>query len=136
MQVSQVESWLLSLLYMFLTLECLYRFFVIPCCFYALDGTRTLALSGAPEGKYKAYTNYIKGIIGQCGFECEEDYLRIPSTKNIALVGRRRLTDIKTNVKALEDTGSAFVPRKSDREKEEIRRSLKRAKIERQEDSL
>ncbi|KAI7876366.1 DUF1613-domain-containing protein [Lichtheimia hyalospora FSU 10163] len=112
------------------------KFFVIPCCFYALDGTRTLALGGAPEGKYKAYTNYIKGIIGQCGFECEQDYLRIPSTKNIALVGRRRLTHINANVKALEENGSAFVPRKSDREKEEIRRSLKRAKIERQEDSL
>ncbi|KAI9313796.1 hypothetical protein BX666DRAFT_1973670 [Dichotomocladium elegans] len=110
------------------------KFFVIPCCFYGLDGTRNLPLAVGQDGKYKAYTGYIKDIATQCGFECEEDYLRIPSTKNIALVGRRRRQNASAiELEKYEVTGSKFVPRKSDREKESIRRrNLKRTKFEKE----
>ncbi|ORX49870.1 DUF1613-domain-containing protein [Hesseltinella vesiculosa] len=99
------------------------KFMVIPCCFYGLDGTKSLSLKGDQGGKYRAYTNYIKEIIQRCGFEDEEDYLRIPSTKNIALVGRSRrtLVDMPTLV-SLSQPGQQFLPRKTDREKEEQRR--------------
>lgn len=109
------------------------RFLVIPCCFYGLDGTRALTLRATEEeqGKYKAYTRYIKDIIVRCGFECEEDYLRIPSTKNIALVGRRRRDVDMTVIQEMEASpASAFVPRKNDRIKQELRRELKLSKIE------
>ncbi|KAG1139007.1 hypothetical protein G6F37_010019 [Rhizopus arrhizus] len=67
------------------------NFMVIPCCFYGLDGTKALTLNMVEsEGKYRAYTNYIKNIAEKSGFICEEDYLRIPSTKNIAIIGRNR----------------------------------------------
>ncbi|KAG1377914.1 hypothetical protein G6F60_006700 [Rhizopus arrhizus] len=67
------------------------NFMVIPCCFYGLDGTKALTLKMVEsEGKYRAYTNYIKNIAEKSGFICEEDYLRIPSTKNIAIIGRNR----------------------------------------------
>ncbi|KAI8373061.1 uncharacterized protein BYT42DRAFT_56813 [Radiomyces spectabilis] len=108
------------------------KFLVIPCCFYGLDGTRRLPLRATAEGgKYRAYTHYIKDIASQCGYQCEQDYLRIPSTKNIALVGRQRSSPVDmATLKQLEETGRSFVPRKTDREKDERRRELKRSKIE------
>ncbi|KAI7861664.1 hypothetical protein BDF14DRAFT_1866086 [Spinellus fusiger] len=110
------------------------NFLVIPCCFYALDGTRTLPLGKMAEeegGKYKAYCKYIQTIATQCGFDCDQEELRIPSTRNTAIVGRHRrhypsLEDLES-ITAFAQT--AFVPRKSDREKEELRR-LKRSKTE------
>ncbi|KAF9986790.1 tRNA methyltransferase 44 [Modicella reniformis] len=42
---------------------------------------------GAPDGKYKAYQDYICHIIETCGYDLQTEILRIPSTKNVALVG-------------------------------------------------
>ncbi|KAI8087992.1 uncharacterized protein B0P05DRAFT_530999 [Gilbertella persicaria] len=98
------------------------KFMIIPCCFYGLDGTRSLSLSPT-EGKYRAYTDYIKDIASQAGFACEEDYLRIPSTKNIAILGRTRKQDVQGNqlTQSIAVASEAFVPRKTDREKEKTR---------------
>jgi hypothetical protein len=107
---------------------------VIPCCFYGLDGTRSLSLPLTETvGKYRAYTDYIKDIATKAGFQCQEDYLRIPSTKNIAIIGRRvqqsNLSD--QLIKSITVASEAFVPRKTDREKEEQRQeSLKKPKLE------
>ena len=110
---------------------------IIPCCFYGLDGTRSLSLPESETlGKYRAYTNYIKEIATEtAGFVCEEDYLRIPSTKNIAIVGRSRkdnvlMTDGLFN-KSIHNASQSFVPRKTDREKEEERQEslLKKPKL-------
>ncbi|KAI9499658.1 hypothetical protein BDB00DRAFT_795015 [Zychaea mexicana] len=140
------------------------KFMVIPCCFYGLDGTKRLVLNtsandsdssrdkeeeeekkkkkmtggGSGGGKYKAYTRYVKDIATQCGFQVEQDHLRIPSTKNIAVVGRKRLDPslassadrMAAAIRAIETAGSAFVPRKNDRDKELERRERKRSKIE------
>ncbi|KAI8333397.1 hypothetical protein BC941DRAFT_434601 [Chlamydoabsidia padenii] len=112
------------------------KFFVIPCCMYGLDGSRNLSLMNEEGGKYLAYTNYIKNIATQCGFDCEQDYLRIPSTKNIALIGRHRLSTInQEQMQEIEAPGHGFSLRKTDREKEELRRlgnngNNKRVKIE------
>ncbi|KAI9309498.1 hypothetical protein BJ944DRAFT_245677 [Cunninghamella echinulata] len=108
------------------------KFLVIPCCLYGLDGKRNLPLSKDEGGKYRAYTNYIKNIATQCGFYCEEDYLRIPSTKNIAIIGRKRQQMINENdLEKIQAPGIGFTIRKSDHEKEELRRlDNKRTKIE------
>ncbi|KAI8978593.1 hypothetical protein BDB01DRAFT_799357 [Pilobolus umbonatus] len=106
------------------------KFIVIPCCFYGLDGTRALSLRIEEGGKYRAYTDYIKNIASQAGFECEEDHLRIPSTKNIAILGRKRVkTDGMEVSKLIEIPSRAFVPRKTDREKEEERQESKKLKL-------
>ncbi|KAI1314897.1 tRNA methyltransferase 44 [Mortierella claussenii] len=63
------------------------RFAVIPCCFFDLNGSRYQFPKGNPEGKYKAYQDYICSIIETCGYELQSEILRIPSTKNVALVG-------------------------------------------------
>ncbi|KAK4509319.1 uncharacterized protein ATC70_007670 [Mucor velutinosus] len=110
------------------------KFMVIPCCFYGLDGTRSLSLPlSETVGKYRAYTDYIKDIAVKAGFHVEEDYLRIPSTKNIAIIGRTRqqhqgAVDLSQSI---DRASQAFVPRKTDREKEEERQeSLKKPKLE------
>lgn len=108
---------------------------VIPCCFYGLDGTKSLSLPESETlGKYRAYTNYIKEIaINKAGYICEEDYLRIPSTKNIAIIGRLKQA-IQPNRKldkSIEIASESFIPRKTDREKEEERQEfLKKPKLE------
>lgn len=64
---------------------------VIPCCFYSLSGSKyTFPNQVITSGKYKAYQEYIQDIINKCGFITEIDWLRIPSTKNVVLVGRKR----------------------------------------------
>src|SRR5581483_6452931 len=71
---------------------------VIPCCFYSLSGTKyTFPNQVITSGKYKAYQEYIQGIISKCGFIMEIDWLRIPSTKNVVLVGRKRVNNLEGN---------------------------------------
>src|SRR4051794_24356597 len=55
---------------------------VIPCCRFEL--------SRPFSGRFKEYLVYLESIMRQCGFHVEYEHLRIPSTKNIAMVGRRR----------------------------------------------
>ncbi|KAG0025865.1 tRNA methyltransferase 44 [Podila clonocystis] len=67
------------------------RFVVIPCCFFGLAG-RYQFPNGAPDGKYKAYQRFICSVIETCGYNLQTEILRIPSTKNVALVGMARKT--------------------------------------------
>ncbi|KAI7892223.1 uncharacterized protein EV154DRAFT_562429 [Mucor mucedo] len=112
------------------------KFIVIPCCFYGLDGTKSLSLPQSETlGKYRAYTNYVKEIaVNQAGYVCEEDYLRIPSTKNIAIIGRSKQVISQPNRKldkSIAIASESFIPRKTDREKEEERQELlKKPKLE------
>nr|CAG8541013.1 7498_t:CDS:2 [Entrophospora candida] len=82
------------------------KFMVIPCCFYSLSGFKyTFNNKKITNGKYKAYQEYIKEIIEQCGFTLEYDWLRIPSTKNYAMVGRKRIIKIGGDKKINDDDG-------------------------------
>ncbi|KAJ1920491.1 tRNA(Ser) Um(44) 2'-O-methyltransferase [Tieghemiomyces parasiticus] len=80
---------------------------LIPCCPFELSGAKFVAPKRRGEGgdsgaggttavanpgvtRFQAYVEYIKEIMAVCGFEVEHETLRIPSTKDIALVGRRR----------------------------------------------
>ncbi|KAG0005302.1 tRNA methyltransferase 44 [Entomortierella chlamydospora] len=91
---------------------------------------------GAPEGKYKAYQDYICSIINTCGYSLETEILRIPSTKNVALVG---MALIKENgqeqkqhkceeVDDLVRRSGVFVARVSDKEKQALQKSKQAAK--------
>jgi len=80
------------------------KFVVIPCCFHSLSGAKyRFGATATGQGKYRAYVDYIRDLASQCGFEVEEESLRIPSTKNVTEAG-------------------TFVARVSDREKGERRR--------------
>ncbi|KAF8985643.1 tRNA methyltransferase 44, partial [Entomortierella lignicola] len=114
------------------------RFVVIPCCFFDLNGSRYGFPKGAPEGKYKAYQNYICNIINDCGYNLETEILRIPSTKNVALVGKTK-TDRKgpeseqcspdEKIDDLVRRSGLFVARVSDKEKQELQKSRQAAKL-------
>ncbi|KAF1949191.1 DUF1613-domain-containing protein [Byssothecium circinans] len=79
-------------------------FIAIPCCSHDFGGTRFRASyhveffpSTAAEGKGKgkqvsAYTSlcsYVAYLTATMGYVVEKEYLRIPSTRNIAVVGRK-----------------------------------------------
>ncbi|KAF9184538.1 hypothetical protein BGZ51_003300 [Haplosporangium sp. Z 767] len=113
------------------------RFVVIPCCFFDLNGSRYQFPKGAPDGKYKAYQEYICSIIDTCGYVLQKEILRIPSTKNVALVGmslkrKRGLEDeeeCQGRVDQLVKRSGTFVPRVSDKDKQMIQKTKLTAKM-------
>ncbi|KAK9777330.1 hypothetical protein SCAR479_06059 [Seiridium cardinale] len=72
-------------------------FIMIPCCSHSLTGARYRA--PAPKQKDKSNSAYaslvawVSQIATDCGWEVETEMLRIPSTRNTGLIGRRRLKD-------------------------------------------
>ncbi|KAJ1654067.1 tRNA(Ser) Um(44) 2'-O-methyltransferase [Dispira simplex] len=65
---------------------------VIPCCPFILSGQR-LRHPTPGMTRFQTYVEYVKMVMQTCGYHVEEEHLRIPSTKNIALIGRRRTFD-------------------------------------------
>lgn len=73
------------------------RFLVLPCCFDDFDGhtyafgttRRLIKVEDTGQGKYAMYLEYIEKIAEAMGFDVERENLRIPSTKYVALIGRK-----------------------------------------------
>ncbi|KAK4164152.1 hypothetical protein QBC43DRAFT_318176 [Cladorrhinum sp. PSN259] len=69
-------------------------FIAIPCCSHDLSGAKFRA--PVPKDKTKAVSTYaslvvwVSQIAEDCGWEAEEEMMRIPSTRNAAIIGRRR----------------------------------------------
>ncbi|XP_040566288.1 probable tRNA (uracil-O(2)-)-methyltransferase isoform X1 [Lepeophtheirus salmonis] len=91
------------------------RFFVLPCCpfeFYSKFKRRNHKL-----GMYTDYLNYVEEVCRWTGFSVERDRLRIPSTKRVCFVGRKRNSVLKwsqltQNIKEkLVTENSTFKPR-------------------------
>jgi tRNASer (uridine44-2'-O)-methyltransferase len=67
---------------------------MIPCCSHALSGARFRATP--PKGAvgvtsaYASLVAWVSTLAKECGWEVEKEMLRIPSTRNAALIGRRR----------------------------------------------
>ncbi len=69
------------------------KLFVLPCCFFDFDGKklsfsnnrRTVPVMKG-DGKYDQYVTWIKRLCEAVGFEVVLENLRIPSTKNRALI--------------------------------------------------
>ena len=72
-------------------------FIMIPCCSHDLTGARFRAPSPKEKGKspsaYSSLVEWVTNIAGDCGWEVETEMLRIPSTRNTGLIGRRRTAD-------------------------------------------
>lgn len=69
-------------------------FLAIPCCSHGLTGAkhrfpppRDRSLSGSA---YSSLVAWVGEVAGDCGWVVEREMLRIPSTRNTALLGRRR----------------------------------------------
>ncbi|KAJ8008192.1 hypothetical protein DPEC_G00102210 [Dallia pectoralis] len=64
------------------------QYFVLPCCFFDFYGK--YQRRQCRKSQYKEYIDFISEVSTTCGFNTEEDCLRIPSTKRVCLVGRSR----------------------------------------------
>jgi tRNASer (uridine44-2'-O)-methyltransferase len=73
-------------------------FVMIPCCSHRLTGERFRP--SAPRDKSKSRSTYaslvdwVSQITEACGWELETEMLRIPSTRNTGLLGRKRTKEI------------------------------------------
>ena len=69
-------------------------FMMLPCCSHALSGSRFRASppkgSITPISAYASLLIWVSNIARDCGWEVEKEMLRMPSTRNTALIGRRR----------------------------------------------
>ncbi|KAI1405160.1 DUF1613-domain-containing protein [Hypoxylon fuscum] len=69
-------------------------FIMIPCCSHNLTGARFRApapkLQNKSSSSYSSLTEWITNIAKDCGWEVEKEMLRIPSTRNVGLIGRKR----------------------------------------------
>lgn len=88
-------------------------FMMLPCCSHNLTGARFRAPPpkgpGASSSAYASLVAWVTKLAGDCGWEVEKEMLRIPSTRNTALIGRRRtvkLAEIDI-ARVLEDYGGA-----------------------------
>ena len=62
---------------------------IIPCCMYTFNGTKHPGLSTV-GGRYASYVKFLEEICAAVGWKVEKEALRIPSTRNIALICRER----------------------------------------------
>jgi len=72
-------------------------FIMIPCCSHNLSGARFRAAAPKEKGKsasaYSSLVEWVKQIAGDCGWYVETEMLRIPSTRNTGIIGRKRLEE-------------------------------------------
>ncbi|EON98971.1 putative trna (uracil-o -)-methyltransferase protein [Phaeoacremonium minimum UCRPA7] len=72
-------------------------FIMIPCCSHDLTGAKFRAPppkgKTAPKSTYYSLMTWVSDIAADCGWEVEKEMLRIPSTRNAAVIGRRRTAD-------------------------------------------
>lgn len=69
-------------------------FMMIPCCSHNLTGSRFRAPAPKDKAKssstYSSLVSWVASLASDCGWEVETEMLRIPSTRNTALVCRKR----------------------------------------------
>jgi tRNASer (uridine44-2'-O)-methyltransferase len=69
-------------------------FMMIPCCSHALSGAPFRAPPpkgpGASNSTYASLVAWASKLAKDCGWKVEKEMLRIPSTRNTALIGRYR----------------------------------------------
>ncbi|NXX39711.1 TRM44 methyltransferase, partial [Tricholaema leucomelas] len=63
-------------------------YFVLPCCFFDFHGKYNRRQSRKTQ--YREYLDFVAQVGAVCGFQVEEDCLRIPSTKRVSFVGKTR----------------------------------------------
>ena len=72
-------------------------FIMIPCCSHSLTGERFRAPpprdKAKPKSTYASLVDWVTRIAEDCGWDVETEHLRIPSTRNTCLLGRRRTRD-------------------------------------------
>ncbi len=105
------------------------KFFVLPCCFHDFSGARNPfgitipTLSEPGKGRYESYLAWIESIAHNAGFAVEKEWMRIPSTKNAALIGRAWRSDHDENDSRAfiaDCLTTSFQPRLTDTERQRL----------------
>ncbi|XP_054855868.1 probable tRNA (uracil-O(2)-)-methyltransferase [Eublepharis macularius] len=81
-------------------------YFVLPCCFFDFHGKFNRRQS--KKTQYREYLDFVTEVGLVCGFNVEEDCLRIPSTKRVCLIGRSR-TYLAAQGTALDDQRAHYI---------------------------
>ena len=92
------------------------KFIIIPCCFHQLDGSKVTKYD-SKLGRYLSYSLQVEDQCKELGFNVEREYLRIPSTKNLCLIARKRQNLDAEKIISKLTSGVNFKLRKTDREK-------------------
>jgi tRNASer (uridine44-2'-O)-methyltransferase len=70
------------------------NFMMIPCCSHALSGARfrpaPSKVAGSSKSQFASLVAWVSNIAKDCGWVVETEMLRIPSTRNTAVIGRTR----------------------------------------------
>ncbi|KAH0558432.1 hypothetical protein GP486_004911 [Trichoglossum hirsutum] len=88
-------------------------FLIIPCCSHDLSGARFRAHSkpddrGKQRSAYASLIDWVGRLASDAGWEVEKEVLRIPSTRNVALIGRRRQSSGVPLLEILQREGGGF----------------------------
>lgn len=80
---------------------------VIPCCSHSISGAkaRFTPKSEARKSRYAALVDHVVDLQKDYGWVSEVEILRIPSTRNAAIIGRTKSGTAKDIEKILEDEG-------------------------------
>ncbi|KAM4709696.1 putative tRNA (uracil-O(2)-)-methyltransferase [Discoglossus pictus] len=81
-------------------------YFVLPCCFFNFYGKYNR--KSCKKTQYREYLDFVTEVGNQCGFNVEEDCLRIPSTKRVCLIGKSR-TYPPTEEKLIDEQRTQFI---------------------------
>nr|CAG4640947.1 EOG090X07W1 [Eulimnadia texana] len=97
------------------------RFWLLPCCpfsFYEKFQREKSKFSDARSSRYAQFLRFVQHVGETCGYQMNEDRMRIPSTRRICFLGSS-LTENLESLKKLElqvleliaDSGKEFKPR-------------------------
>ena len=87
-----------------------YPFMVIPCCSHNLNGEKirypinkarqenSKTLSYSSTSRYASLVDHVEDLAGMCGWKVEREMLRIPSTRNAAIVGYERKSESTNSI--------------------------------------
>ena len=68
------------------------NYFVLPCCLHDFNCRFNNKVKG--ESNYRSYLSYVAEVGKMCGFDVEEDTLRIPSTKRVSEVMMKWVSEV------------------------------------------
>lgn len=85
-----------------------YPFMVIPCCSHNLNGEKirypinrmkqehSKTQSYSSTSRYASLVDHVEDLAGTCGWKVEREMLRIPSTRNAAIIGYEKKPEAAT----------------------------------------
>lgn len=76
-----------------------YPFMVIPCCSHALSGAKHRFFNQRQNSTYGALVDHVEDLSKTMGWIVEKESLRIPSTRNVAIIGFDKHSQYKSDTK-------------------------------------